>query len=168
MTQPIYGFNSNNLAQLFGVTMPTSTGQNASNTSTTITSSHTSTPIPNPHIGAIAGGAAAGGVVLIAILGLIVFLVLRRNKTKRQQVQVQQPLNYHDYTNSSGANSPDMTELAFPPIELPQQRGLYERQELSEEPRTGELPGSRWKALNAEAVELEGLSQSSTSTTRTP
>lgn len=148
--------------------MPTSTGQNSSNTSTTTISSSTSTPKPNPHIGAIAGGAAAGGVGLIAILGLVVFLVLRRKKTKRQQVQMRQPLNHHDYINSSGSDSPDMTELAVPPVELAQQRGLYERQELSEESRMGELASTRWKALNAEAVELEGLSQSSTSATRTP
>jgi len=169
MTQPIYGFNSSNLAQLFGVTMVTSPGQNASNTSSTSTSTSTSAPVPNPPIGAIAGGAAAGGVLLLAILGLIVFLVLRRKKAERQQMQMQQPLTYHDYNKSPGSDYVSLNELAVPPIELPQRRGLYERQELPEETRTGDLPASRWEALNAEAVELEGLSPGSTiATTRTP
>jgi len=171
MSQPIYGFNSSNLAQLFGVTMATSTtGLNASNTSST-SSSSTSTPKPNPHIKAIAGAAAAGGVLLLAILGLIVFLVLRHKKSKRQQMQMQmqQPLTYHDYNKSPDSDSVSLNELAVPPIELPQRRGLYERQELPEETRPGDLPAHRWEALNADAVELEGLSPGSTiATTRTP
>jgi len=163
MTQPLSGFNSSNLAQLFGATTPTSTG----NTSTTSPSSPTNTPVTKSNIGAIAGGAAAGGVVLLAIAGVIIFLILRHKRNK--QSEHQEPLAYYDYNKSPGSDSPEMNELAVPPIELPQQRGLYERQELGEDSRAGELPGHRWEASNAEAIELEGLSQSSTITTsRTP
>jgi hypothetical protein len=52
----------------------------------------TSTPAPSPTpIGAIVGG-AVGGVVAIAIVGLILFFLLRRNKKQKDDPQQQYPV----------------------------------------------------------------------------
>ena len=81
-------------------------------TVTTSTSTNTAAPSKKVNIGAIVGGAVGGIAVLVAICGLIVFIIIRRRRASAPNV----PVTNNAYTYTSPQNLMSGLDNYTPPV----------------------------------------------------